>query len=103
MPQIIFKGIDKDKLINISGELIEALAKAADTPEDWFILEHSDATFIYKDGEVPHYPVVAVWWFARSQEVQDQCAVIIQSALRKVGYTEYQISFHIFDKEGYYE
>lgn len=103
MPQIIFKGIEKQKLIALSDGLIGALSKAADTPEDWFILEHNEVSFIYKGVEVPHYPVVAVWWFARPQEVQDHCAMIIQSYLRQVGYGESQISFHTFDKEGYYE
>lgn len=103
MPQIKFKGFQKEEIAKISQIVTKEMAQIMDTPEDWFQIEF-DPTVVFLNGEeVKGDPTVQVWWFERGQEVQDKAAKELDNIVKKLGYHISVISFHHYPKTSYYE
>lgn len=103
MPQIKIRGIEREKVLSISTELVNKLENIIGCPKEYFTLEHICSTFI-KDGELAEsYPFVEVAWFDRGQEVQDKVAKCINSFVHRTGYTNVDIFFTVLKENSYYE
>lgn len=103
MPQIRFKGIKKEEVAQLSGVVIEEMSELMDTPKDWFQVEY-DPVQVFLDGEESRgEPMVQVWWFKRGQEVQDKAATRLNEMVCELGYDYAVVSFHVFEKQDYYE
>ena len=103
MPQIIVKGTKPEETKQLAINTATQLGEIVDCPADWSVFEHRESRFFDFSGEIPHWPVVQVWWFARPQQVQDKVAKLLNNYFVSLGYPGSQISFHIFEYESYYE
>ena len=103
MPQIIFKGIDEDKVKKISKELPHNLAVLTNTQEDWFTIEYMPIKYFINGEQASGYPVVNVNWFDRGLDMQDKVALEITKVVQNEGYEIVDVIFNIFEKRNYYE
>ena len=103
MPQIIVKGVTQEQAKSLAMDNCEKLGQIVDCSADWFVFDWQESKFFDFSGEIRHWPVVQVWWFARPQEVQDAVAKLLNDYFVQLGYPGSQISFHIFEYESYYE
>lgn len=103
MPQLYFKGIEKQEVCTISKRLVDELEKLLECPRDYFILEVANNSFIC-DGEATKiYPIIEVKWFDRGQELQDKVAEIITKKVRSLGFNMVDVYFIPLQKNSYYE
>lgn len=103
MPQLIFRGVEKDDIKKISTKLVDDLENIIECPRDYFTLEFIESLNIFDEREVPGYPFIEVKWFYRGQEVQDRTAKSIDDALKGVGYENTDIFFTNLNENNYYE
>ncbi len=103
MPQIIVKGVKENEVKALAMDTCKTLGQIVDCPSDWFVFDWQESKFFDETGEIKHWPVVQVWWFARGQEVQDGVVTTLNDYFKKLGYPGSQISFHIFEYSSYYE
>lgn len=103
MPQLKFRGIKKQSLINISTPLLEELVELIGSPEDYFTFEYIQTDFIFKGKEVEGYPFVEMAWFDRGQEIKDKVAQLITKHLKQEGYSDVDIFFTKLEEKSYYE
>lgn len=103
MPQLILRGVDPQKILAISSEMLDDLQKIIGCPRGDLTLECLSSTFI-ADGQIsPGYPFVEIAWFDRGQEMQDQVALAVTQALQRAGYESVDIMFTPLAKSRYYE
>ncbi len=103
MPQIIIKGLNEEQCAELSVKSAPELARICNCPSDWFTFDLVRSRFYDKNGKIAPYPVVQVWWYERPMEVQDKVAKFLHKQFENMGFHCDQISFHIFEKERYYE
>ena len=103
MPQLIIKGLKPCEYRPFAKESRPELSRIVECPEDWFTFDYQLSAMYTSGGAVESFPVLQIWWFERPKDVQDRVAVYLDEALKKRGYRNSQISFHIFREEDYYE
>lgn len=102
MPQIKFKGIEKDTIKAFSKDMVDELSLIIDCPRDHLILEYQEVTSIF-DGEITAvYPFIEVAWFERGTEVQDKVSECIFKHIMKAGIEEAELAFVTFKERSYY-
>lgn len=103
MPQIIFKGVKKDDVISISKSLPTLLSDVSATPVDYFTLELPNTQYFSNGKECEMYPLIEVIQFDRGLDIESKMAHIIQSCVKKCGYSECEVYFTHIEKQNYYE
>nr|BFD68065.1 DUF1904 domain-containing protein [Bdellovibrio sp. HAGR004] len=104
MPHVRFRAIKKEDVQKLSQSLTTELARSMNTPPDNFTFELVQTQFFSGGGETTSYPFIEVLWFARPQEVQNECAGIITRQMKQLGpYEDVVVVFHVLAKEAYYE
>ncbi len=104
MPHIRMRAVKKEHVQDLSASLAKELAPAMKTAIDNFTFELVQTQFFSSGQETVSYPFVEVLWFARSQEVQDECASIITRQIKKIGrYEDVVVVFQVLLQESYYE
>lgn len=82
MPHLRFRGIAREPLARLSGQLVQDLSTLTGAPVAHFTLELVASEFIIAGQTVPGYPFVELMWFDRGQVVQDQAAQLITQAVK---------------------
>ena len=103
MPHMVIKGMKEQEVALLSKEIFPQLSEIMETPEDWFVFEHSQNTYFISGQATPLYPMVHLYWFDRGQEIKDQTAVLFDEKIRAMGYEQIEIIFHTHKKEDYFE
>ncbi|CAE78829.1 conserved hypothetical protein [Bdellovibrio bacteriovorus HD100] len=104
MPHIRMRAVKKEHVQLLSDSLAKELAPAMKTPVDNFTFELVQTQFFSGGQQTDSYPFIEVLWFARSQEVQDECASIITRQIKSIAdYEDVVIVFQVLAKEAYYE
>jgi hypothetical protein len=103
MPQLTFKGIKRQSVIDMSKDLIDELQAIIPVPREHFTLEHVASMYIMDGKEAPEYPLIYVSLFDRGREVEDQVAKAITKHVQDAGYKNVDVIFTILDKSRYYE
>ncbi|WP_413288153.1 DUF1904 domain-containing protein [Bdellovibrio sp. HCB337] len=104
MPHIRFRALQSQQVRQLSQELSPVLASAIQTSEDNFTFELIQTQFFSQGQETTSYPFVEVLWFARSQDVQDRCALIITEKVKTLTKAEdVVVVFSTLEKTAYYE
>lgn len=98
MPQLIFRGVEKELLVEVGENLVERLAQIMKTPADYFTIERVESEFIGQK-----YSFCEVGWFDRGQEVKDQTAQAITEVFRGKGLNGIDTVFTTYKPEDYYE
>lgn len=84
MPHIKFRGIEKEKIVMHSKEIIDGLTDIVKCDRTWFTLEHTETEYIF-DGEIiPGYTFAEIFWFPREQELKDKFATFLTDILKKI-------------------
>lgn len=99
MPQLIFKGVEIDKLRSIKNEIVEELSKISNTPKDYFTVEVVDSLFL-QDEEM--YPLIEIKQYKREKEIEKSMANIIANKIKSIGYKECEVYFIHIENENYY-
>lgn len=103
MPQLTFKNIKRQSVLDISKPLVDELEAIMKVPRDYFTLEHVDSMFIQDGQQAGEYPLVFVAMFDRGQDVQDQTAKTITEKLQGIGYENVDVIFTLLERNRYYE
>ena len=104
MPHIRMRALKKEHVQNLSEILVKDLAKTIATAEDNFTFEWIGSEFFFGGKATSSYPFVEVFWFARSQEVQDQVTLLITEKVKAETKTQdVVVVFQNLDKAAYYE
>ncbi len=83
MPHLRFRGIEREPLARLGGELVEKLSALTGAPVAHFTLELVQTEFIIAPEAPKGYPFVELLWFDRGQQVQDavdEGAVVLSCA-----------------------
>ncbi len=104
MPHLRFRGVEKEKVKEISRVLVDQLAEIVGCPRDWFTLECIDTEFIFDGEESRGYPFVEVLWFDRGQEAKNRAATAVTHAIKSKYPTEDTcVIFTNLNEKDYYE
>ena len=102
MPMLKFKGIPKEEILKKSTALTNELMEAIKCPRETLTIELLDTVFIADGKEVLSPTIVEVFWFSRSQEVQDEVAKIITKYFRD-DRVFLDVIFFELERNSYYE
>ncbi|OGO78620.1 MAG: hypothetical protein A2Y23_10080 [Clostridiales bacterium GWB2_37_7] len=103
MPQLTFKGIKRQSVIDMSKELIDELQTIINVPREHFALEHVDSMYIMDGREAPEYPLIYVNLFDRGSEAEHMVAKAITKHVHHAGYQNVDVIFTILERSRYYE
>lgn len=103
MPQLTFKGIRREAVMDMSKALVDELESLMETPRDYFTIEHVDSLFIKDGTQAEEYPLVYVAMFERGQELQNQAAKVITEHVQNAGYKNVDVIFTMLERSRYYE
>ena len=82
MPHLRFRGIEREPLARLGGELVEKLSALTGAPVAHFTLELVQTEFIIAPEAPKGYPFVELLWFDRGQQVQDAAAQLITQVVQ---------------------
>ena len=103
MPQLLFRGIEEEKIIGVSKALLDDLVEIVGCPREYFTLEYVPTRFVF-DGEITAgAPLVQINWFDRGQEIRDKVAVNLTKHLLEAGCASVDVYFIELQAEAYYE
>lgn len=103
MPQLTFKGIKRQIVINISKALVDELQTIINVPREHFALDHVDSMYIMDGKEADEYPLVYVNMFDRGKEAEGKVAKAITRHVHNAGYKNVDVIFTILERSRYYE
>lgn len=103
MPQIIGKGISRDRFKELSRITAPKLAIIADSPVEYFTYELVESEFFINGEEFFMYPLIEIKLFDRGDEVNGAIAKLLTEELNNLGYTQMEIFFTKIEYKDYYE
>lgn len=103
MPQLTFKGIKRQSVIDMSKALVDDLLGIIDVPREYFTIEHVDSMYILDGKQAPEYPLVYVNLFDRGSEAESKVAKAITRHVHNAGYKNVDVIFTILERSRYYE
>lgn len=103
MPQITFKNIKRQSVIDMSKALTDELQSIINVPREHFALEHVDSMYIMDGKEAAEYPLIYVNLFDRGRETEDKVAKAITKHVQNAGYKNVDVIFTILERTRYYE
>ncbi len=102
MPLLVVRGIEAEKIKEISKSLVEDMAAICDCGTDNFTIECLHTTAVFEGRIVPSYPFIEVSWFERGQEVRDRLAETIAKHVHSIGVEEFETAFTTYREDSYY-
>lgn len=103
MPQLIFKGVKREDVKNLSKTLPSVLSEISQTPKDYFTFECPNTEYFFEGEDFKMYPLVKIIQFERLKEIEEKMALTIQEKVKTLGYSECEVYFIHIEKENYYE
>ena len=98
MPRIVVKGMPKEDLKKVSGELFDNIAKIIERPREAFTLDLVESVAIL-DGEELSRIHVEIGWVKRPTEVCEEVAKSVNSLLSQFNYDKVIVYFKDIDLE----
>lgn len=103
MPQLTFKNIKRQSVIDMSKTLIDDLQAIIDVPREYFTIDHVDSMYIMDGKQAEEYPLVYVNLFDRGSEAESKVAKTITKHVHSAGYKNVDVIFTILERCRYYE
>lgn len=104
MPHLRIRGLNKEKLIELSAGLLEDLSKAMDSDKSTFTLEHIPSVYISEGREnTAKHIFVEMLWFDRGYDTKEMIADIITRVLSKDDGRDVALYFIDMKKENYFK
>ena len=102
MPRIVVKGIEKESLKKISGELFDVIAEIINRPKEAFTLDLVESVAIESSKEIKRVHV-EIGWKERPKEVCTSVANAVEKVFKKENYEHLIIYFKNIDLENEYQ
>lgn len=102
MPHLLFRGVEAEKLAQISRPLVEELALICSCGTDNFTLECLVTTGVWNGELVPSFPFAEVSWFERGDDVRDRFAEAVDRMMKSLGIPEAEVAFRTYEEKAYY-
>lgn len=104
MPHIKFRGIEKNKIVENSNEIIDGLTNIIKCHRSWFTLEHQETQYIFDGKFIQGYTFAEIFWFPREKEIKDQVAKYLTNILKQINNNnDTTIIFFPLTGENYYD
>lgn len=105
MPHLRCRGLTKETVQNIAETLVKEISEITGAPTAHFTVEHVPTEFIPTIYGGANYPFIELFWFKRSQEIQDQVAQcitrIVKAEIGDIG--EIAVLVFPLEKTAYYD
>lgn len=101
MPHLKVNGIPKEKLKEISTDLISIVERESSTSKKYIKIFHNPVEYI--QGEEDEIIIIEVYWMKRSQEICDRLALKLTEFLKKKGYSFIEVKYNEFPGNLFYE
>lgn len=82
MPHLTIRNVSEEALMERSGELADALAKAVGCERSWVTLDYLPSRRVQDGARVEGQPLVEVLWYRRPEEIKRAVAAILSATLR---------------------
>jgi Domain of unknown function (DUF1904). len=102
MPNLLFRGVEADKLRRIGEPLAAELADICGCGADNFTMDVMLTATVYGGLDGRSYPFVEIGWFERGQSVRDRVAEAVAGQLRSIGVEECEMVFRAYREDHYY-
>lgn len=103
MPQVIVKGISREKTAALAPRIAETVSSIIAVPREWIVVEHNDVAF-FRGGEAdPHSAMVVIQWRKRPRELQEQVAETLARLLLAEGSRPVEVIYQNLDMDDFYE
>ncbi|MFF2481864.1 DUF1904 family protein [Paenibacillus sp. NPDC058071] len=103
MPQLLFRGVEPQRLAEVSEELVRELADICECGTDNFTIDCIMTAAVY-GGTVGggSFPFAEIGWFERGTATRNQFAEAVTRKLREAGVNELEIAFRVYREDSYY-
>jgi len=102
LPHILFRGVEAEKLGQISGQLVEELAEICACGTDNFTFECLHTTVVLGGDTTSSFSFIQVGWFERGDEVRDLFAEAVTRRVKSLGIPEVEVVFIPYEEKAYY-
>ncbi len=104
MPHLRLRAVQPEHVELLSNTLPAALAPLMETSADNFSFELIGTQYFENGKASSSYPFIEVFWFARTQDVQDRSAIVITDMVKKLMPSlDVVVVFQEYKKSAYYE
>ncbi len=107
MPQIYMRNMSLAEVSQLSLETTADLAAVIGCPPDWLVFHQCENhSFVHGKPCTKLMILVDVFWFKRTQAIQDQVASILTEKIKSMRAgtdVEVTIVFHTLENDAYYE
>ena len=103
MPQVIVKGISKERTAALAPDIVKAVASIISVPEDWIVVEHNDVTFFRCGKPDNNSAMVLIQWKQRPREMQEKAAKAVANLLLAEGCKPVEVIYQNLDMNDFFE
>ena len=103
MPQVIVKGISREKTAALAPRIAETVSTIIDVPREWIVVEHNDVAFFRGGVEDAGSAMVVIQWKQRPKELQEKVARALGDLLLAEGSRPVEIIYQNLDMNDFYE
>ncbi|MFD0618057.1 DUF1904 family protein [Paenibacillus sp. GCM10027629] len=102
MPHLLFRGVEAEKLAEVSQQLVEELAEICACGTDNFTFECLHTTVVLGGDTTSSFSFIQVGWFERGDEVRDLFAEAVTRRVKSLGIPEVEVVFIPYEEKAYY-
>lgn len=101
MPHLKVSGISREKLKEISIDLISIVERESSTSKKYIKVFYNPIEYI--QGEEDEIIIIEVYWMKRPQEICDKLALKLTEFFKEKGYSFVQVNYSEFPGNLFYE
>jgi len=102
LPHLLFRGVEAEKLGQISQPLAQELAEICACGTDNFTFECLHTTVVLGGDTQSSFSFIQVGWFERGDEVRDRFAEAVTRRIQSLGIPEVEVVFIPYEEKAYY-
>ena len=99
MPQVIVKGISREKTAALAPRIAETVASIIAVPEEWIVVEHNEVAFFRGGKADARSAMVVIQWKQRPKELQEKVAKALADLLLAEGSRPVEIIYQNLDMD----
>ena len=103
MPQVIVKGISREKTAALAPRIAETVASIIAVPEEWIVVEHNEVAFFRGGKADARSAMVVIQWKQRPKELQEKVAKALADLLLAEGSRPVEIIYQNLDMDDFFE
>ena len=103
MPQVIVKGISREKTAALAPRIAGTVASIIAVPEEWIVVEHNEVAFFRGGKADARSAMVVIQWKQRPKELQEKVARALADLLLAEGSRPVEIIYQNLVMDDFYE